>query len=57
MLRNSSKKRISYNLIKSILIGLAIPILATWMWFSVNGNPIDEYRLITQGIKTIGKIY
>ena len=49
-------KQLKYNLVKAIIIGLAIPMIAMLMCFS-DGNPIDEYRLIKHGVKTTGKIY
>jgi len=38
-------------------LGLGITLVAIWIWFSVNGNPFDELRLIQHGIKTKGQIY
>lgn len=53
----SAKKKIKLNLVKSIIIGLAIPIVAVWLWYnSNNNNPINEYLLITQSKTTKGFI-
>jgi hypothetical protein len=53
----STFKQPKYNLFKSIILGLGIPLVAMCIWFSVNGNPINEFRLIQHGIKTKGQIY
>lgn len=53
----STFKQLKFNLTKSIILGLGIPLVAMWMWFSINGNPFDEYKLIKHGVKTTGKIY
>lgn len=53
----SPKNKIKINLIKSIIIGLAIPIVAVWLWYnSSNNNPTNEYLLITQSKTTEGFI-
>ncbi len=57
MFKKSIENKLKFNLIKSIIWGLAIPVFVMWIWFSVNGNPFDEYRLIKHGVKTTGKIY
>jgi hypothetical protein len=53
----STLKQHKFNLTKSIILGLGIPLVAMWIWFSVNGNPFEELRLIQHGIKTKGQIY
>jgi energy-coupling factor transporter transmembrane protein EcfT len=57
MFKKSIENKLKFNLIKSIIWGLAIPVFVMWMWFSLKGNPLNEYRLIKQGVKTTGKIY
>lgn len=55
----SEKNEITFNLVKSILFGLALPIAFCWLFFDPkNINPIiDEYRLIAEDrITTIGII-
>lgn len=53
----STFKQLKFNLTKSIILGLGIPLVAMWIWFSVSGNPFNEFRLIQYGIKTNGQIY
>ena len=53
----SAKNKIKANLFKSMLIGLAIPIVSVCLWYnSNNNNPINEYLLITQSKTTNGLI-
>jgi hypothetical protein len=52
---NSSNKR-KLHLIKSIIIGLAIPIVGVWIWYAASDNPVNEYLLITKSKTTNGFI-
>jgi len=53
----STKNKIKINLLKSIIIGLAIPVVAVWLWYgSSSNNPINEYLLITKSETTEGFI-
>jgi uncharacterized SAM-binding protein YcdF (DUF218 family) len=46
-----------FKLLRSILIGLAIPIISLWLWYSSRTtNPFDEYSLIIEGVKANGFI-
>jgi hypothetical protein len=52
----SEKKRIQVKLVRSISIGLAIPVLGLWMWFSSYNNPFNEFKLITNSRTAVGYI-
>ena len=53
----SPKNKIKIDLLKSIIIGLTIPVVAVWLWCNANkNNPINEYLLITQSKTTNGFI-
>lgn len=52
----SEKRRIQYIFSKSLFLGIAIPIVAMWLWFNSKGNPFNEYRLITNPTTAIGFI-
>lgn len=55
--KQSAITQLKINFTKSILWGLGITLVVTYGWFSVNGNPFNEFRLIEHGIKTKGQIY
>jgi len=52
----SEKKRIQVNLIRSVSIGLAIPIVGVWLWYSSYNNPFNELKLIINSKAAVGYI-
>ena len=53
----SRANKIKFALLKSIVIGLVIPIFAVWLWFnSYENDSFDEYALITKSKTTTGFI-
>lgn len=50
--RFSEKNKSKFSYFKSIIFALALPIGAFYVWYSLSGNPFNEYLLITKS-KTI----
>lgn len=54
--RFNLKSQININLIKSILLGIAIPVIGVWIWYVSSDNPLNEYLLITKSQTVNGQI-
>jgi len=54
--RSQELKRARIQLFKSFIWGVIALIIAIWLVFSATGNPINEYKLITQGKEIDGHI-
>jgi len=54
--RLSNEKKIQFSFFNCIFVGIAIPIVGMWMWFSSYDNPFNEYRLITNSTSANGLI-
>jgi hypothetical protein len=52
----SEKKRIQVKLIRSISIGLSIPVVGVWLWYSSYNNPFNEFKLIINSRTAVGYI-
>lgn len=52
----NEKRKIQFAFSKSIFLGIAFPIVAMYFWFNSRGNPLNEYRLITNPTTAIGFI-
>jgi len=44
-----SKTRIIFDLVRNLIVGIAILLFGFYFWRSLAGNPINEFRLITNG--------